>query len=850
MKLRILGILAFFSASALFADPVGWGNVSLVDTKIEEYGVCCHEGEPRLYAVTTRLKTPFQEEQATTLELQLHFTEAGHFQKRVLAEIILAPSEKLFPIYPSVSALGNEILVAWQETQPSGGASGIYFVYSNSGPDGFSQKQVLPNTAGKLNAILPLAKIAAPGRQIIFYQEPSSLNRFNLTAVYGAHGIFNAASHVATLSASTRGALFPSTLRRGKRLDLVYQNRAEATFIDDIFRTYSEDGGASWRGGTRLTNNGFQNFSGQITNSHDKLYFIWQSNPNKVWSVFYSAEGEEQIQVNDNASPSYLPTIVASNDTIVAAWQDTRSGAAQVFGKFLSRPDNPIVGVDHRVSKEGVSQKPMEFVRWGQKPFLFYGCGRALCMREADTSAEAVQIYSRTHALGKVSKSSDAIFNWKKINDISGIESYAWVIDDQKNTDPDFYNLNPRAIQITVPGLNGGAYFLHMKYRDLAGNISPTTHYPFVVDSIPPSKPIIKSTTHENGIPDSKRDVTLSFVSSDDSGIQVYRYAFASILPRTFTEETTSSEITFRDVPDGDYVFAVEAVDLGGNVSPRAFYSVQIGANERNDLTIKHNAEADVISRPDITFTIQDHSRKGIKEVFYQSGFDLKDPFKGQKAFLETAENLYNARIDKLETGISVISLGIVYKDGTRAAPRHFYFDSNDPRARKKFEFTDVEYEALPVFRERPPFEVGGRANLISSKFEKGILEIRLHYDAKNLCENPAVKNCKPKLIKTKGFIYEIASSERIPQGEMNFAGPVEFIYLQKPGVYFLNAKALFKGPERKQFAYDALRVDVPDLRKDFRKHIYLSIGGILALLTLVAFWQRRRIIFYMGALS
>jgi hypothetical protein len=625
--------------------------------------------------------------------------------------------------------------------------------------------------------------------------------------------------------------------------------------IDDIFRAFSQDGGLSWSGNVRVTSNGFQNFSAQVTNTKDKLVFIWQSNPNKVWSIFAAPEGSEPIAVNDNASPSYLPAIVAGAETapgassaIVAAWQDTRNGAPQIYAKFLDRPENSFVGVDHRVTKEGIAAKPIEFARLGTRPFLFYGCGPGLCVREADTTAEPLRIFSRTHAIGQVSRSNDAVFNWPKVNDISGVESFAWTIDDAKDTNPDLFNMNARATQITVPGLNGGAYYLHIKYRDKAGNISPVTHYPFVVDSVPPSRPIITSPSHDNGIPDSRREVIVRFNAADDSGIATYRYAFAEKLPRIFTETTTSTELTFSDVPPGRYLFAVEAVDLGGNVSERAFYRIEIGVNERNDLTIRHNAEADVITRPDIAFTIQDNGGRGIREVYYLAGFDIRDPFTGKKVTLEAEENIYTARIRGIEKGTAVISLGIVYADGTRAAPRHFYFDSNDPRARKKFAFTDIEYEKIVPVPERSPFKVGGRADLIRSKFDRGILEIRLNYDTADACRNAAVRGCKPKQIKVKGYVWEIASAERIPQGEINFSGPVEFIYLQKPGQYFLNAKTLFKGPEREQFAYDSRMVDVPDVRKEFRKQLYLALSAALALVLLIALWQRRRIAFYAGA--
>jgi hypothetical protein len=836
----------------LMADPIGWGDAQLVERRVEEYNACCHEGEPRLYAVSASLKGPFIKDTETPVEIALSYTQEGRFQRRVIAEILLAPSAELFPVHPSVSALGDEILIAWQETLPQGGAAGIYYAYSATGPEGFTGKSALPVTAGKLNAILPLAKMTGPGRHIILYQEPSAANRFQLTAATGAGGVFTGTARIAEISGATRGALFPAVLRRGNRLDILYQNRAGSTLIDDIFRGFSVDQGLNWSADLRVTQNGFQNFSGRLTNTGEKLVFVWQSNPNKIWTIFAAPENAEPVQVSENTAPGFLPAIVGGGNTVVVAWQDTRAGIPQIYAKFIDRPENQYVGIDHRVTRDGIAARPLEFVRWGARPFLFYGCGPGLCVREADTTADAVRIVSRTHALGKISKSADAVFTWPNPGDISGVESYAYVVDDVADTDPDLFNLNARANQITIPGLNGGSYFMHIKYRDRAGNVSPVAHYPFVIDSVPPSRPIITSPTHENGIPDERQDVILKFSAADDSGIRLYRFAMGQKLPREFTDTTERGETAFNNVPPGNYVFGVEAIDLGGNVSERSYYRVEIGRNERNDLTIRHNAEADVISRPEILFTIQDNYNRGIKEVYFQSGFDTKDPFLGKRLIPEAYENIYLARIRDLQRGVSVISLGIVYADGTRAAPRHFNFDSNDPRAKKKFAFTDVEYEKAPVVRERDAIQVGGKADIISSKFARGILEIRLNYDATLACAGmragPKHPCSQTPKVRVKGYVWEVANVERIPQGELNFSGPVEFFYLPKPGRYFLNAKTLFKGPERQQFAFDTRGFEVPDVRREFRKNLFTGLGIVLAVLALLALWQRRRLAFYAGA--
>ncbi|HRP70227.1 MAG TPA: hypothetical protein PLY93_11895, partial [Turneriella sp.] len=322
-RFHYVAFLLSLSTHILHAAPIGWGDAILVEPRAEEYSVCCHEGEGQLYAVVSRLKSRFVADQPTLVDIVLNYTQNGRFVSRVVSTVMLAPSGELFPLHPSVSALGNEILIAWQETSTAtcaannaedscawGSAAGIYYVYSSSGPEGFGGKQALPATVGKLNAILPMAKMTAQGRHLIFYQEPTSGTRFMLSAATGGRGVFSGITPVAQISAGVRGALFPSALRRGNRIDIVYQNRAAATLIDDIFRGFSIDNGVTWSSNLRITENGQQNFSGKLTNTKDKLVFVWQSNPKKVWSIFAAPEGQEAIQVSDGEAPSYLPTIV------------------------------------------------------------------------------------------------------------------------------------------------------------------------------------------------------------------------------------------------------------------------------------------------------------------------------------------------------------------------------------------------------------------------------------------------------------------------------------------------------------------------------------------------------------
>ncbi|MCX7632655.1 MAG: hypothetical protein N2Z22_04905, partial [Turneriella sp.] len=148
------------------------------------------------------------------------------------------------------------------------------------------------------------------------------------------------------------------------------------------------------------------------------------------------------------------------------------------------------------------------------------------------------------------------------------------------------------------------------------------------------------------------------------------------------------------------------------------------------------------------------------------------------------------------------------------------------------------------------PYPVGGRADFIRTRFERGILEIRFDYDPLAACKALRGKDCKPGTIRLAGFVWELATIERIPQGEINFSPPVEYLYLGKSGNYFINARGIFRGPERNQFIYDSRSVEIPDLRAEFRRQVFAGLAIVLAALLLLAFLFRRRLAFYAGALS
>src|SRR5208337_2823099 len=109
-------------------------------------------------------------------------------------------------------------------------------------------------------------------------------------------------------------------------------------------------------------------------------------------------------------------------------------------------------------------------------------------------------VTSRTHPEGQWSKNTDAIVEWTKPVDDSGIVGYATLVDKNPDTNPSIQNLRYSASRSYVNNLDDGITYFHIRAIDGAGNMSRTVHYKLQVSSNPLAMPVIVSPTHpENG---------------------------------------------------------------------------------------------------------------------------------------------------------------------------------------------------------------------------------------------------------------------------------------------------------------------------------------------------------------
>jgi len=100
----------------------------------------------------------------------------------------------------------------------------------------------------------------------------------------------------------------------------------------------------------------------------------------------------------------------------------------------------------------------------------------------------------------------------------------------------------------------------------------------FTVDTIPPSIPVIISTTHPEDTKSSSTSPAFGFTAADEtSGIRGYSFDFDRS-PNTQPDEVVEpgTSVSYQDVEDGDWYFHVRAIDQAGNAGDTATYHIII----------------------------------------------------------------------------------------------------------------------------------------------------------------------------------------------------------------------------------------------------------------------------------
>lgn len=201
---------------------------------------------------------------------------------------------------------------------------------------------------------------------------------------------------------------------------------------------------------------------------------------------------------------------------------------------------------------------------------------------DADVGRYTVRVDATAPALPTVSSTthpsdttwygtSSATLSWTA-TDLSGVDGYSWALDQVADTALD--TISEGTGNSVTRTLADGEHWLHVRARNGAGTWGPTIHRRIRIDAVV-SAPPVSSTTH----PDQSRwyssdDPSLSFATTEESGIGGYSYTLDGTTPDTVSEGTSSTK-AYADLPPGTYTFSVRAVNGRGVWTPTATFTMQ-----------------------------------------------------------------------------------------------------------------------------------------------------------------------------------------------------------------------------------------------------------------------------------
>ncbi len=129
---------------------------------------------------------------------------------------------------------------------------------------------------------------------------------------------------------------FPSLSTSGPVVHLVWtDNRFEA---EEVYYCRSLNSGLSWGEHVRLTNNNGNSINASVNSLDSDVHVIWQDNRNGNDEIYYKRSTDGgltwggDVRLTNNQFKSSFPSAVAMGKTIMVVWSDLREGNAEIFG--------------------------------------------------------------------------------------------------------------------------------------------------------------------------------------------------------------------------------------------------------------------------------------------------------------------------------------------------------------------------------------------------------------------------------------------------------------------------------------------------------------------------------------
>ncbi len=438
--------------------------------------------------------------------------------------------------FPSIAFNRNNIFAVYQKNIKENAE--IYFIRSTNGGDTWSEEKQITTRGASSSEDTQI--LFCNNRLYIFWTD------FNRKNIYFSYSKDPEGRRFAKpiLAVKCMGDLINlTTAAAGDKIILLWSNKLSIDY--ELFTAQSTSlSGLKWSKPVQITKYSGNSFYPSLTSIMDEFYLVWQQRDGPNYKIMYSKSKDavnwarKPASLSQGLNNAYSPSIIACPEGVITAfqgenddeldiyvtlfnsyeetwsipvkisrnlnierypviinsinelylfWLDKREGYEKII--YRKSSDNGLTwndaSCDPAQSEKNIKNFKAVYNFFNSSIYLMWeeGDNGKICFTGSDRFCPAPVITDSSHKENKWSIKKDVNIKWKINSDASGIKEYAYVMDHNPDTIPEFYIKNHPMHEANFYNLNDNIWYFHINARDHADNISKTAHYQIMINS-------------------------------------------------------------------------------------------------------------------------------------------------------------------------------------------------------------------------------------------------------------------------------------------------------------------------------------------------------------------------------
>jgi glutaredoxin len=232
--------------------------------------------------------------------------------------------------YPAIAAYGSNIYVVWEDYTPS--PSEIYFKKSDDGGASWTTTKNLSNSSGYSYS----PAIAVNGQNIYVVWHDTTPENAEIYFKKSDDGGTTWTGNK-RLTNNAGSSWYPAVAVDGSNIYVVWSDYTPGNA--EIYFKKSDDGGTTWTGNKRLTNNTGDSWHPAIAVNGSNIYVVWHDFTPADYEIYFKKSDDRGAtwtttkNLSNSSDFSNSPAIAVNGQNIYVVWDDITPGNDEIYFK-------------------------------------------------------------------------------------------------------------------------------------------------------------------------------------------------------------------------------------------------------------------------------------------------------------------------------------------------------------------------------------------------------------------------------------------------------------------------------------------------------------------------------------